>query len=101
MRLKGEIIMTKKEFCRKYANEAGITIKEVEEIIYPALIKVIANAVDECDSVPLMGVGTLQGVMKKARKCMNPQTGKSFMVPEKKGMRFVPSKTFVKSLNED
>lgn len=98
MRKKEILIMTNKEFIAKVAKVTGAT-QENTKVMYNGFVEEIKKAVEAGDSVALIGLGIIEGVTKKERKGVNPQTGEKITIPAKKSVHFKASKTFVDSMN--
>ncbi|MFQ5835094.1 MAG: HU family DNA-binding protein, partial [bacterium] len=57
-----------------------------------AIISAITDSLVRGEKVTLVGFGTFRGVERKARRGVNPQTGKTIQIPAKKVPKFRPGK---------
>ncbi len=83
--------MNKAELINEVAGKVGITKKETGNVL-EALTETIADALSGGKKVTLVGFGTFQVMERKARRGVNPQTGKTIQIPAKKVPKFVPGK---------
>jgi len=90
--------MNKAELIEKVSSKAGLTKKDVDCAI-DALVDVVTTAIKEGDKVALVGFGTFQTVQRKARKGLNPQTGKTIQIPARKVPKFKPGKVLKEAVN--
>ncbi len=82
--------MNKKDLVSEVA-EVVQTKKEAEAAVECVLSSITA-ALQEGDSVSLVGFGTFKVAERKAREGRNPQTGEKIKIKAKKVPKFVPGK---------
>ena len=78
--------MTKKEYVKKIADEAGMTHAKVEEFL-EAQQKALME-IPEGDSLILRNHGTYKMVRVAEKKGRNPKTGEELTIPEKVVLKF-------------
>jgi len=83
--------MNKAELVEEVANQTGLTKKTSREAVN-AIISVITDCVAREEKVTLVGFGTFLVMERKARKGVNPQTGKAIQIPAKKVPKFRPGR---------
>ncbi|MCB9480205.1 MAG: HU family DNA-binding protein [Desulfobacteraceae bacterium] len=59
----------------------------------------ITKALENDESVTLVGFGTFKASERKARKGRNPQTGEDIEIPARKVPKFVPGKNLKDAIN--
>ncbi|MBE0478127.1 HU family DNA-binding protein [Candidatus Aerophobetes bacterium] len=84
--------MNKAQLIEKVAGKVDITKKEVDNVV-DAFIKTVSNSLSKGQKVTLVGFGTFQVMERKARRGVNPQTGKEIQIPAKKAPKFVSGKS--------
>lgn len=90
--------MTKKEIADKYAFLQGLSLAQAQRDI-EALLEIASTAFLEGKDITLKGFGTFKVVTKAARKARDIRTGETFMVPEKKTVKFMVSPELKKAMN--
>lgn len=90
--------MKKKQFIRKVAKKSGMAICHAEKF-YNAFVDAIVDIIVDEDKINLQGVGTIMGIVKEAHEYHNMHTGKNEMAPEKKTIKFIPSGSLIKFMN--
>jgi len=83
--------MNKRELIARVSEQVGLTKEEVGSII-DATTKIIENALSESKKVTLVDFGTFRVLNRKARKGVNPQTGKVITISAKKAPKFKAGK---------
>jgi len=83
--------MNKAELVEEVANQTGLTKRTSREAV-DAIISAITDSLTREERVTLVGFGTFQVRERKARKGVNPQTGKTIQIPAKKVPKFKPGK---------
>lgn len=68
------------------------------ERVLDAQARVICHALKNGERVNLTGVGTLKTTTHKPRKSRNPKTGVTFMLPERRAVKFKASESLSASL---
>jgi len=82
--------VNKKDLVEAIAKETKLSKAKSEAALNSVMKNVIKGA--KKGSVGLVGFGTFKTVKTKARKGVNPQTGKPLKIPAKKIIRFKVSK---------
>ena len=83
--------MNKKELIKKVAINTGKTQKLTAEIL-DAILEEIPKSVISDGEVLIVGFGKFQLVERAAKVGRNPATGEPMNLPEKKAIKFKPSK---------
>ncbi|BBU47981.1 HU family DNA-binding protein [Mycoplasmopsis felis] len=83
--------MTKKEFLAEVADRLEVKPKEVEQVL-DAMLFVLKEQLIAEDTVRLSDFGIFSTVVKKQRTIVNKFTGKEQVVPQKRTVRYKPSK---------
>lgn len=83
--------MTKKEITKAIADEHGLPIGTVLEIIQATLDGVIETLVSE-GRIELRNFGVFQVKERKARQARNPRTGEAVQIPKRFVVSFKPGK---------
>ncbi len=86
--------MNKAELIEKVSNSTGFAKSQVGEILNE-IIGTIAKTVRK-DKVQLVGLGTFQGVKRKARMGVNPATGEKIKIPARKALKFTATASLKK-----
>lgn len=60
--------MNKKEFARKLAQKTGLTIKDIEEVVLPAIKDIMVELADDQRSLVINGVCSAKPHYKKGKK---------------------------------
>lgn len=89
--------MKKLELINTIAKDTGIAKVKTAEAI-GVLIKSISKALKRGESVTIIGFGTFKITKTKARKGINPQTGKVIQIKAGKRVRFVAGKALKTSV---
>ncbi len=84
--------MNKPELVRAIVEKTEAKKKDVEEFV-GAFVETVEEALAEGDKVALIGFGTFGVRDRKARKGVNPKTGKSINIPATKVPFFKAGKT--------
>ena len=91
--------MNKTELIEKVTEESEIT-KSAATLAVNAVFNNIASALGEdTDKVAIAGFGTFARSLRKARKGVNPQTGKTIEIAATNVVRFKPAKKFKDTIN--
>ena len=91
--------MNKTEFIRAVADETGLTLREMTEII-DACGKVMTNELQANRKVSFLGFGTFEVKTRKGRIGKNPQTGKVIKINSTKLPTFKASKAYKVLFND-
>ena len=89
--------MTKTELIDLMAKEADIN-KVQAAAAMTALIDGITMAVKDDGKLTLTGFGTFSKVSRKARKGVNPQTGKEIQIQAQTSVKFTAGKNLKESI---
>ena len=84
--------MNKADLVEEVSGKVGITKKDVGDVV-DAVTETITNTLKKGEKVTLVGFGTFQVRQRKARRGVNPQTGKTIQIPAKKVPKFIPGKS--------
>lgn len=74
--------MNKAELVKALSEKAGVTQKDAEKVV-AALVETVTETLTAGDKVQLIGFGTFETTVRKARTGRNPQTGKAMKFPKK------------------
>ena len=84
--------MNKADLVEEVSGKVGITKKDAGDVV-DAVTETITNTLKKGEKVTLVGFGTFQVRQRKARRGVNPQTGKTIQIPAKKVPKFIPGKS--------
>ncbi len=90
--------MNRAELVHEVAKQAGISLKDATNA-YEALLREFSACIQAGEPVQLHGFGTLKPITRAARKRHNVATGEMVDAPEKRTVKFVPSRVFLETLN--
>jgi len=79
--------MKKDDLVRFVSQETGVTQKAAGETIQ-AVLEGIGSALQQGDSVSLIGFGTFKVVERSARAGRNPRTGETIQIAASRGVKF-------------
>ncbi len=79
------------------SKDVGITGIQAEKA-FTSLISGVKSSLKKGDRVTFSGFGSFELKNRKARKGRNPKTGETINIPQKKRVKFIPSKSFIDSL---
>ena len=85
--------MNKSELIATVATKTGCTKKAVQDIL-DSLVETTEKTVSKGEDVVLVGFGTFKRANRKARKGVNPQTGKEIKIAARKVPVFKPGAAF-------
>ena len=91
--------LTKKEFIDAISSKTGVT-KVYAEKVFKTIFETIRESVKDGKALSINGFGTFKPVTRSARNGVNPSTGESIKIPEKKTVKFKPSSSLVDDLNQ-
>ncbi len=89
--------MNKKEITSKMSREAGITWLQAEKA-FRSMIEGIKDSLKKGERVTFSGFGSFEVKKRKARQGRDPRTGEIISIPNKKRVKFNPSKSLKNSL---
>jgi len=84
--------MNKAGLVEEIAGKVGLTKKDANNVV-DAITPAITDSLARNERVTLVGFGTFQVMERKARRGVNPQTGKTIRIPAKKVPKFVAGKS--------
>lgn len=90
--------MNKTELTERLAVAAGINKTQAQKALQ-AVQDLIQESLCAGEAVDLKGFGKFEPKTMSARLARNPKTGETLEVPERKSMKFAPSKLLVKAIN--
>ena len=79
--------MTKKDIAKTIAEEMGLAVSVVKEVIQMVFDSITETLVEE-GRIELRNFGVFEVKKRKARQARNPRTGETVMVPERCVVRF-------------
>ena len=89
--------MNKTELTERLAVAAGINKAQAQKALQ-AVQDLIQESLCAGEPVDLKGFGKFEPKTMSAREGRNPKTGEPITVPERKSMKFAPSKLLVKAI---
>ena len=89
--------MNKAQFVEQLAKKIQLPKKQTESFLDSAL-EIIQTTVAKGDEVKIVGFGTFDQSLRKARNGHNPQTGDKILIPETCIPRFRAGKEFKNSV---
>jgi nucleoid DNA-binding protein len=90
--------MNKGDLVSKIQEDAGISKSQAENALN-AVLDGITNALENDDSVTLVGFGTFSVNKRDARQGRNPQTGETIKIAAKNVVKFKAGKKLNESVN--
>lgn len=84
--------MNKAELVEEVAGKVGLTKKDAGNVV-DAVTETIVNTLKKGEKVTLVGFGTFQVMERKARKGINPQTGRGIQISAKMMPKFKAGKS--------
>lgn len=91
--------MNKAELITSMAEKSQLTKKDAEAAL-KAFIDSVQEALEGGDKVQLVGFGTFESRVRKARKVRNPRTGEPLDIAETTVPVFKPGKEFKDKVNK-
>ena len=88
----------KKDIAKDLSFKTGYSVNYSQKLI-DELIRVIINNISS-NSLILKNFGVFKIIEKKKRIGRNPKTKEEYVIPNKKAIRFIPSKNLTKFLNK-
>ncbi|UUD35503.1 HU family DNA-binding protein [Mycoplasmopsis caviae] len=83
--------MTKKEFIQKVADMLEVPVR-VADKYFDSFLFVLKEQLIAEDKVQLSDLGTFETKIRRGRETINPFTNEPIQVPEKRVVKFTPSK---------
>jgi nucleoid DNA-binding protein len=91
--------MTKKEMAKGIADDLGIPVTTVLEIVQRTFAGITGTLATE-GRIELRNFGVFQVKERKARKARNPRTGEQVLVPSKWAISFKPGLEMIEQVHE-
>ena len=91
--------MNKADLISAIANETGLSKKDTEATVN-SFVNVVSGAVENQDSVQLIGFGTFETRERAARTGRNPQTGEELKIAASTVPAFKPGKALKEKVNK-
>ena len=89
--------LSSKDLIAIVARKNGLTRADAKAMFDTVFNEIVNSITDDC-AVAINGFGKFTPVTQAARKCRNPRTGEPIAAPEKRTVKWKPSKTFLNSL---
>ena len=89
--------LSSKDLIAIVARKNGLTRADAKAMFDTVFSEIVNSITDDC-AVAINGFGKFTPVTQAARKCRNPRTGEPIAAPEKRTVKWKPSKTFLNSL---
>lgn len=89
--------MGKKDILARMSRDAGITLIQSQKA-FASLLKGMKETLNQGGKINLSGFGSFEVKVREARKGRNPKTGSSIQIPQKKRIKFNPSRSFKSTL---
>jgi nucleoid DNA-binding protein len=83
--------MTKQDLIRELSDNIDISVADAFSAV-TSIVEIMSNTLQQGESIYLRGLGTLKVVTSKPKKARNISTGETVMIPERKRVKFIPSK---------
>lgn len=90
--------MSKKTIVDALLDAAEVRVREAG-VLADALLDALKHEIKVKGSLRLPGIGTLSVVRRARREGSNPKTGKPYVTPERKAVRFKASPALTSELN--
>ena len=91
--------MNKADLISAIANETGLSKKDTEATVN-SFVNVVSGALENKDSVQLIGFGTFETRERAARTGRNPQTGEELQIAASTVPAFKPGKALKEKVNK-
>lgn len=89
--------MGKKDILARMSRDAGITLAQAQKA-FASLLMGMREVLNDGGKINLSGFGSFEVKVREARKGRNPKTGTSIQIPQKKRIKFNPSRSFKHTL---
>jgi nucleoid DNA-binding protein len=83
--------VNKKQITQKISKDAGITALQAEKA-YKSMLIGMSRALSQGERVTFSGFGSFEIKRRKSRLGRNPKTGEKLRIPQKKRIKFNPSR---------
>ncbi|MEI7448631.1 MAG: HU family DNA-binding protein [Desulfomonile sp.] len=91
--------MTKADLVARIAEEAGIS-KKAAGMALDSVVEVIHEVLKNGDKIRVTDLGSFSVIKRKARKGVNPRTGKPIAIPATTAPKFTSSKALKEVVNK-
>ena len=91
--------MRKIDIINKLAEANKITKKAATEYV-DDIFAIIADGIKDEGKVEIFGFGKFETAIRAAREGVNPRTGETLSIPERKGIRFKPASGMKDAVNQ-
>ena len=89
--------MGKKEILARMSREGGVTLAQAQKA-FASLLQGMRQSLNQGEKINLSGFGSFEVKVREARKGRNPKTGTTIQIPQKKRIKFNPSRSFKNTL---
>jgi len=89
--------MGKKDILARMSRDGGITLAQAQKA-FASLIRGMRESLKQGKKINLSGFGSFEVKVREARKGRNPKTGATIQIPQKKRIKFNPSRSFKNGL---
>ena len=89
--------MNKTDLIKKLTYETGIQHEAVQLVLESAAL-LVREAIINGERVVIAGFGSFLPTVRKAKKAQNIRQGRTISIPERRGVKFRPSKFVKESL---
>ncbi len=89
--------MNRKDLILRLIRDAGMTYTQATKAL-SSMIKAIEESLKRGERVTLSGLGSFEVKIRQPRKGRNPKTGEEVPIPERRRVKFNPSKKLRDSL---
>ncbi|WP_029512877.1 HU family DNA-binding protein [Mycoplasmopsis iners] len=83
--------MTKKEFISQVAEQLNVPVRTADQF-FNAFLFVLKEQLIAEEKIQLSNLGSFETKVRRGRETVNPFTKKDLVVPEKRVVKFTPSK---------
>ena len=83
--------MNKKQITHRISKDAGITALQAEKA-YQSMLTGMIDSLAKGERVTFSGFGSFEIKKRNARQGRNPKTGQKLRIPQKKRVKFNPSR---------
>ena len=89
--------MGKKDILARMSRDGGITLSQAQKA-FSSLLQGMKESLNQGEKINLSGFGSFEVKVREARKGRNPKTGTTIQIPQKKRIKFNPSRSFKNTL---
>lgn len=91
--------MIKSDLAKRVLAKSSLPFERDARNVVDAILAVIEDALVNGDRVEIRGFGVFKTKISDQRIGRNPKTGEEIFLPEKRHVRFLPSKLFINRIN--